>query len=110
MFLTNILWCMCFNFALSNDYFKELLARSSISRAAARIIYDFYVKETSIVVLTTGYVDSENRLRQSDLINEIMNRDTKIDVKFRIQDFSHISSSYPEEYNLIFIDSYEGFS
>lgn len=110
MILTSIFWCLCFKFTLANDYFNERLFKTSISQATRRIIYDVYVKETSMVLFTTGYVNNENKLQQSDMINDIMGRDSKVDIKFRLQDFSHISSSYSEEYNIIFIDSYEGFS
>ncbi len=90
--------------------FSELLVNSSISQAATRIVQDIYMKDSSAVVFTAGYVNELNRQRQSDLVNEILQGTSNSDIKFRLQEYCHISSSYPEEFNLIFIDSYEGFS
>lgn len=111
MILANILFFLCLKYSFAFDYsFNELLLNSSISQATIRIVHDFYVKKTSAVVFTAGYINESNRLRQSDLINEVLQHSRTSHIKFRLQEFSHVSSTYPEEYNVIFIDSYEGFS
>ncbi|XP_037040009.1 uncharacterized protein LOC119077005 isoform X2 [Bradysia coprophila] len=112
MFSGNFLLCLCLKYSLAIDFsFDELLVNTSISQATTRIVLDFYVRESSTVVFTTGYVNEANRLRQSDLINEILQQcSNRIVLKFRLQEFCQISSTYPEEFNVIFIDSYEGFT
>lgn len=82
---------------------------TSISQATSRIVHDFYEEQASFVTFTSGYVNEVNRLRQLDVINEVLHSGHG-HVKFRLQEFCHISSNYSEENNLIFIDSYEGFS
>lgn len=110
MFSRNLFLLLCFKYSFAVDYsFNKLLVNSSISQAATRIVNDFYVRETSAAVLTAGYVNESNRLRQFDLINEILLRASNSNIKFRLQESRHIRSTYPEEYNVMLIDSYEGF-
>lgn len=112
MFSRNILLLVYFKYSIANDYhqFDKLLVNTSISQAASRIIQDVYVRESSAIVFTSGYISESNRQRQVDLINEILQQCSDSIIKFRLQEHCHISSSYPEEFIVIFIDSYEGFS
>lgn len=111
MIFGKIFFFLCLKYSFAIDYsFSEFLVNTSISQATTRIVNDFYVKESSAVVFTAGYINESNRLRQSDLINEVVQYSGNGNIKFRLQEFCHISSTYPEEYNVIFIDSYEGFS
>lgn len=88
--------------------FNNLVVNTSISQATTRIINEIYVQKSSAVVVTAGYINEPNRLRQSDLINEVVQHSGPI--KFRVEDFGHISSTYSEGFNVLFIDSYEGFT
>lgn len=111
MILGKIFFFLCLKYSFAIDYsFNELLVNTSISQATTRIMNDFYIKKSSAVVFTAGYINESNRVRQSDLINEVVQYSGNGNIKFRLQEFCHISSTYPEEYNVIFIDSYEGFS
>lgn len=111
MFSGKFLLFLCFKYSSANDdSFNELFVSSSISQAATRIVQDFYVTKSTTIVLTSGYVNEANRIRQSDLINEVLQRTSNSIVKFRLQEFCQISSTYAEQFNLIFIDSYEGFT
>lgn len=107
-----LLLLLCLKYTLAvDDQFNKFLFKNSISQATARIVLDFYVKKSPAVVFTAGYVNEMNRLHQSDLINEILQLSSaKGEIKFRLQQFHHISSTNSEQYNVIFIDSYEGFS
>lgn len=104
------LFCLCLAHTFVNGYsFEENLVNSSISQATSKIVEDFYAKQSSYILFTTGYVNESNRLRQWDMVNEIVQRADGI-VKFRLQEYGSITSVYSEQNNLIFIDSYEGFS
>lgn len=111
MILGNLFWFSYLKYSFAIEYsFNELLVNSSISQASANIVHGVYVKQTSAVVFTAGYVNEKNRLRQADLINEILQHSAKVEIKFRLQESDNITSTYSEKYNVIFIDSYEGFS
>lgn len=111
MIVGNLFFFLWLQYTFAVDYrFDKLSVNTSISQATTRIVLDFYVKESSAVVFTAGYVNEPNRLRQSDLMNEVLQHSGKGNIKFRLQQFCHISSTYSEKYNVLFIDSYEGFS
>lgn len=96
------------NQSVSNKDFKEIKFGMTESYAVSQLVEDFYISRTSILLITKSVFYQTNRLKQLDVINEILYR-TNSKIAAEIEDFMFLSSAVNRFYNLLFIDSYEGF-
>jgi predicted mannosyl-3-phosphoglycerate phosphatase (HAD superfamily) len=88
----------------------EVLYSTSISNAAIKIVSDFYKPRTSNVFVSYGCFDAENDKTLTDIVDNVLVR-TSSDVSYIVEEkINNNTISNVRFYNIMFVDSYEGFS
>lgn len=88
--------------------FKEPIYSNGVSKAAVRIIIDFYVPETSSVSISKCADNPESAIVQDGVINEVL-FNIKSKILVQLEGYKFIFKSQPRFYNVFFVDSYEAF-
>lgn len=96
------------NETVSGFEFKEISFNTTVSSAVSQIIDDFYVHKSTTLLVTKSVFYRKNYDNQMGVINDILYR-TSSKIVVVIEDYSFLSATINRFYNLIFIDSYEGF-
>lgn len=103
-----IIILFCSNGQVSNNEFKEISFRTTVSSAASQVVNDFYTHVSSTLLITRSVFHPQNRLTQMGVINEILYR-TSSKIVVVIEEYLFLSTTIHRFYNLMFIDSYEAF-
>lgn len=97
-----------FNQSISSNEFKEIKFHTTLSNAVSQVINDFYAHKASALSITKSVSYRQNYVKQMGIINEVLyHASAKIVVV--IEDYMFLSTTTHRFYNLIFVDSYEGF-
>lgn len=88
--------------------FRESEFSSSISRATIKIILDFYSKCSSTLTMVRASITAETHIRQSEYINEIL-LNTNSEIVIVMEEYNYLKENFCRFYNILFIDSYDGF-
>lgn len=90
--------------------FTEVLYASSISNAAIKIVSEFYKPRTSNVFLSYGCFNAKNDKTLTDIVDNVIVR-TSSDVSYIIEEkINNNTINNVRLYNIMFVDSYAGFS
>lgn len=96
------------NQTVSNSEFKEISFSTTVSNAVSQLVDDFYTHKSTTLTITKSVFYRQNYEKQMGVINEILLR-TSSKIVVVIEDYAFLSATMHRFYNLIFIDSYEGF-
>lgn len=96
------------NESKSENEFKEISFNTTVSNAVSQVVNDFYIHKSTTISITKSVFYFKNYVKQMSVINEILYR-TSSKIVVVIEDYFFLSATMHRFYNLIFIDSYDGF-